>query len=284
MPTSPPSTQHLATLIRLLDDDTPMVRTSVVRELEVYEGDVSDWVDTLPHSLTTEESTMLGRLLRPARRRRLEMEWVVPTRGLQALSEDWERAESLLRLISDFLHDGVSVRQPLGDALDFLAEEAEPAFSKGGEGGMCAYLLSRHLQADRQSSLLPEQYDLAALAEGRKGNSLGLGAVLLLVAHRLGAQMRGVDFPGAFYLVIPESSQGHLTFDPAVGLRGIDPQVLTQRIMKASPAVREHLRAPFTPGDLLLRIIEDVEAAFAVHDQDEESHLFARMAESLQAS
>src|SRR5690606_39014468 len=119
--------------------------------------------------------------------------------------------EALLRAVSDFLHDGVSLRQPLGDALDLLAEEAEATFTSAGECGMCAYLLERHLKSDPAADLVPEHYDLAALAEGAAGNSLGLGAVLLLVGHRLGANMRGVDFPGVFYLVIPDPRQGHLT-------------------------------------------------------------------------
>ncbi|GAA5481587.1 transglutaminase family protein [Haloferula sargassicola] len=281
MSTPGPSSQHLATLVRLVDDETPEVRSSVMRELEAYHGDVSDWIDDLPAPLDPAERRTLGRLLRPARRRRLAEEWVVPTRGLGGLAEDWEAAESLLRAISDFLHDGVSLRQPLGDALDLLAEEAEPSFSKGGEAALCRFLLENYLKVDRGGDLVPRHYDLAALAEGTPGNSLGLGAILLLIGQRLGAQMRGVNFPGTFYLVIPDAQRGHRTFDPAGGLSPIESDVLARRLMRASPELRSRLRLPFTPGDLVLRIVEDLEAAFAVHEEMEDAELFGRLAESL---
>ena len=281
MPTHAPSSHHLATLLRLLDDSTPEVRASVAQELEAYQGDVSDWIGTIKTDLPQSDQRTLARLLRPARRARLESDWIVPSRGIVSLVEDWEAAEALLRAESDFLHDGISIRQPLGDALDLLAEEAEAAFADENEAGMCRILLRDFLKADTSGDLFPELYDLAALADGAPGNSVGLAAVIMLVGHRLGASVRGVNFPGTFYLVIPDPEIGHLTFDPAAGLRPIEPQVLTQRVLRASPALRAKLQQPFTPGDLVLRITEEIETAFAVGEDAEDAELFGRLSESL---
>jgi hypothetical protein len=63
-------------------------------------------------------------MLRPARREILVRDWIAPSGGAMALHEDWESFEALLRTISDFLHDGITLRQPLSDALDLLMEEA----------------------------------------------------------------------------------------------------------------------------------------------------------------
>ena len=119
------SPERLAVLLRLLDDDSPPVRASVENALSAFGGDVSELLGESEVHLGEAELELLSLLLLPSRRERLRREWVVPAGGAAAVQDDWELFEALLRSLSDYLHDGVTMRQPLGDALDLLAEDLE---------------------------------------------------------------------------------------------------------------------------------------------------------------
>ena len=126
----PPAPEELDALLRLLDDETPEVRTRVAERLALCGGDISEWLATQSRALSTHEKLVLTALLGATRRQTLEREWLVPTGGAAALGEDWDSFEAILRVLSDFIHDGITLRQPLSDALDLLPEEA-------GESGCC---------------------------------------------------------------------------------------------------------------------------------------------------
>ena len=122
-----PSLHHL---LRLLDDETPAVRESVQQVLTEFNGDLSEHLPDLGIDLSIHERSLLSRLLHPGRRKRLRKEWLVPSGGWPALGNDWDRVEALMRMLSDYLHDGITLRLPVADALDLLAEEYE--LSGGG--------------------------------------------------------------------------------------------------------------------------------------------------------
>lgn len=183
----------------LLDDDTPEVRQQVADRLaDVTGGDLSEWLASRGKSLTTPEAALLSAMLGPSRREMLRREWVVPSAGVAALAEDWERLEALLRALSDFLHDGVTLRQPLSDALDLLAEEAGNAGCQL-EADLIEFLFgSGRFTGNRKDYQDPRNSDLGwAIAEGIS-NPIGLSLVLLLVARRLDFDVEGVNFPGHF--------------------------------------------------------------------------------------
>ncbi len=117
-----PVEAELKALVRLLDDETPAVRERIAARLLETTGDLSEALAEIGWGGSAYEQDLLSGILHPARRETLRREWCVPSGGL---GDDWETLEHLLRLLSDFLHDGVNLRQSLPDALDLLAEEAE---------------------------------------------------------------------------------------------------------------------------------------------------------------
>jgi hypothetical protein len=279
--TEPSSTaDHLVNLLRLIDDETPQVRDSIARELDGYSGDVSEMIADRDIRLSSTDERVLSRLLQPARRRRLEAEWVVPSGGATALHEDWERVEALLRLLSDFLHDGITVRQPLGDAIDFLAESAEPAFANGGVGALCHSLFAKHLRCDPRADPSPTHFDLAAVAAGGPSNALGLGAVALLVSQRLDAGLDGLNLPGTFFLTAVINGES-VVLDPANGARRVDPDQFAHRIRRFPREVRKLAQRPATPAEVLVRLVEETATAFALNDETTDAELMERLVDSL---
>lgn len=266
-------------MLRLLDDETPEVRARVAERLALCGGDLSEFLSTHPRSLSSSEREVLVELLRPARRAALVRDWLAPTGGAGALREDWEAFEGLLRVISDFLHDGIAIRQPLSDALDLLAEEAEEA-GVGSANDLRAFLFEEgRLVGNEEEYDDPRNSDLAwAIAEGRS-NPLGLVVIFLLVARRLDLVVEAVNFPGHFLCRIYEDGypiiidcfdhgrmhlQSTLLEDPEIGR-----------------AARNVLKQSADPGTVILRLLNNLVAALEGEGRMEDGKLARKLRASL---
>lgn len=276
---APPAPEELAALLRLLDDETPEVRARVAERLALCGGDLSEFLATHPRELSSKEREVLAEILRPAKRAALECDWLAPTGGAAALREDWEEFEGLLRVISDFLHDGISIRQPLSDSLDLLAEEADEA-GVASANDLRAFLFEEGRLAGNETEYEdPRNSDLAwAIAEGRS-NPLGLVVVFLLVARRLDLVVEAVNFPGHFLCRIYEDGypiivdcfdhgrmhlQATLLEDPEIGR-----------------AQRETLRQSADPGTVLVRLLNNLVQALEGEHRKEDAHMARKLRASL---
>ncbi|MFC7339496.1 transglutaminase family protein [Haloferula chungangensis] len=276
-----PTAESLAVLLRLIDDETPEVRQSVAGALDAFSGDVSELLHEGVMKPSGDDLKVLSSLLQPARRERLRRDWIVPAGGAASLADDWDAFEAMLRILSDYLHDGVTLRQPLGDALDLLAEELEPHYIEDGCAGLCKTLLgSKRLIADRKGEMDPKLLDLAAVIAGSPSNSFGLGLILLLVARRLEADISGVSLPGAFFCRYG-TEQGPILLDPTAGGRPVDPAEFTHRIRRYPREIRMLAGRAATTGELLLRTTEELATAFAVLNLTEDAELMEDLVDSL---
>ncbi|HSP43957.1 MAG TPA: transglutaminase-like domain-containing protein [Luteolibacter sp.] len=268
---APPSSAELAALIRLLDDETPEVRRRVAERIALCGGDLSEWLASSSISLDDAGRRTLAELLRPARRAALRRDWLAPSGGADAMRDDWDQLEAMLRVISDFLHDGVTIRQPLSDALDLLAEEAE------AEGVSNARELRKFLFADGRLSANQEDYDspnnsdLAWCVEEGRSNPLGLAVIFILVAKRLDFVVEGVNFPGHFLTRIYEDGYPIIVdcFDGG--------QLHLQSTLLESPELsreeRDHLRRAATTGTILLRLLNNLVAALDAAKRPDDARL-----------
>lgn len=275
-----PVRAELEALLRLLDDETPEVRRSVAARLARCGGDISEWLATREIPLTRDERVLLSRMLSPSRRGTLALEWVAPSGGAAAMGEDWEGFEAMLRLLSDFLHDGISIRQPLSDALDLLAEEAaeHDVFS---EDDLRVFLFEEARYVGNQlEGDDPCNFDLAWSLEAGRSNSLGLGLIFLLVARRIGLEVEGVDFPEHFLCRIFEDGQPLIVdcFDHG--------KLHLQSALMENPELgrkeKAVLRRTADPGTLMLRLLNDLESELEEADRGEDAGLIRRLRGSLE--
>ncbi len=275
------SPERLSLLLRLLDDDSPQVRDSVESALSAYGGDVSELLGEMNVQLGEAELELLSLLLLPSRRERLRREWVVPAGGAAAVQDDWEQFEALLRSLSDYLHDGVTLRQPLGDALDLLAEELEGISADEGPAGINRALFeSGRFIANTDEEDAPENYDLARVLAGNPSNALGLGLILLLIARRLDLDVEGINLPQSFLCRFHEEGLTVLT-EPQVKGRRVLPDDLAHRIRKYPREVRSIAARPASPGELLVRMVEELATAWSVRGDVEDAELMEELLATL---
>jgi regulator of sirC expression with transglutaminase-like and TPR domain len=276
----PPAPDELSALLRLLDDDTPTVRERVAQRFALCSGDLSEWLATQSRSLSKQEKSLLSEMLAVPRREALSRDWIAPSGGAAALQEDWESFEALLRILSDFIHDGISLRQPLSDALDLLAEEAA-AEGVSTANELRSFLFDgTRLKGNQADYYDPRNSDLAwSIAEGWS-NPIGLCLIFMLVGRRLNLEIEGVNFPGHFMCRIFEDGYPVVIdcFDSG--------QLHLESTLLESPDLtrpqRNLIRESVDPGRILLRLLNNLHVAFEKAGRGEDAQLVKDLLATLQ--
>lgn len=277
-----PDIKELAALLRLLDDETPEVRSVVVDKLSHVGGDLSEILPDVATNLNTKELNILEDILRTVRRKTLREEWLTPRFGSAALEDDWELFESLLRLLSDFLHDGISLRQPLSDALDLLTEEFQSTHPVGAtENDLRIFLFEEgRLRGNQKHYYDPRNADLAWCISAGTSNPIGLGLIYMLIGQRLNMDIQGISFPGHFLCRIFEDSEPIVVdcFDHG---KMHAQHVLIDPMNELTPEQRLHLQEAADLGTILMRILNNLIDAFRRANREEDMELLTEMRDSM---
>jgi hypothetical protein len=279
MNAEPPTPEELSALLRLIDDETPAVRQRVAERLALCGGDISEWIATQPRQLNHKECELLAEMLSPPRREILAREWVTPSGGASGLQEDWESFEALLCSLSDFLHDGISLRQALSDALDLLAEEAcENGVTTADELRLNLFSEKR-LTPNQHNYFDPRNSDLAwSIAEG-KSNPLGLSLIYILTGKRLGLEIEGVNLPGHFMCRIYEDGEPFIIdcFDHG----RVHAQSKVLQSMELTRMQRSILQQASGPGTMLHRLLNNLKDSLERAARDEDASLIRKLQATL---
>jgi len=126
-----------------------------------------------------------------------------------------------------------------------------------------------HLSGDLITHDHPDNADIIAVAERRKGLSVALGIYYIHAARKTGLALQGVDFPGHFLLRI-ETEEGPLALDPFSEGRVVLPSELTRRALRTglTPDVAgrlDRLMAPVSDRQVLIRLQNNVFARAAAN-------------------
>ena len=266
--------------MRLLDDETPEVRQRVAERLDLCEGDISEWMTTRPtDALSGVEKKLLIDFLRPARRRNLEREWVIPTGGAFAMREDWDLFEAMLRNLSDFLHDGITVRQSLSDAIDLLAEEAAEDQITSGRALANFLFKGNLLSGNDKDEEDPCNSDLAWSISMGRSHPLGLGIIFILVGRRMGFEVEGVDFPGHFLCRVFEDGYPLIIDCFDQGRPHLQDTLLENPDLKK--AERIIISQAAAPGIILLRLLENLTDDLKEAKRTDDARLIRKLRKTL---
>ena len=275
------SEQQLPHLIKLLDDKDPVTQDALKHEFAETSGDLSNELTALGTDLCQRERHKLSKLLLPARRKTLTEEWLMPDGGAAALSDDWDSFESLLRTLSDFLHDGITLRPALPDMVDLIAEEASTEMPSISANQLRIWMFeSGKFIGNRENYYLPQNSDLCWVADTGFGNPISLATLFILVAHRLDLEVTGCNYPGHFLARIYLDGEPQLVDCFHKG-----------RLISSSDILRDHKEISFAAkmainidaplGHILWRFLRNLEFAFKKSNCPEDEKLFASLAQSL---
>ncbi len=253
-------TADFGSLVKLLDDENEQVREGVQKALLEYQGDASDDLAALGIRLKSQDADFLSRSLHPGRQKALRDHWAMPTGNLRHPDGDHDALESLLRLISDFLHDGVTLRSSLSDQLDLLAAETELEVVTALDLSIWLFGSGR-FKGNKDSPYDPRNSDLAWCLEEGRSNPLGLSLIYILTAQRLGLQVYGCNYPGHFLSMI-DGSDGSTLIDVFHRGRPIPAKKLLADHPGLSKQAVEAVSQPCSLAAILLRVLANMNIAF----------------------
>lgn len=271
-----PQFEEWRAILALLDDATPEVAAYVSKRLALTDGDASEVIAALPGELSQANCKRLSVLLRPARRTKLEQEWQVPRGGAMGFADDWDTFESLVRLVSDFQHDGISLRQPLSDALDLWAEEAIAA-GADRPYELFAWLLHEERLRTGMDGWETTALDPAKALAGEETVVTTMAIVVCLIAVRLEIAF---DLFARGTTILFRFCQGgdEWLVDLGKNFRPVSFESLSEE--EEEP--EEDLDAvSLTPGDLLLRHLRDLCQSLACEERMADLRLIKRLIRSL---
>lgn len=278
-----PAVSDLPYLLRLLDDDDPEVVEVLRVQFEAWEGDISDEIAALGCPLTASGRRRLSAWLQPGRRQSLVRDWVVPSGGARALGDDWDAFECLLGVLSDFLHDGVSLRPALADQLDLLGGEVAARFEVPTAELLSEWMFEqgRFRKASKKRNELAG-FDLCEVIEEGRGTPTSLGCLYMLVGRRLGMEIHGCNFPGHF-LCRYEGEEGVRLVDCYHRGRSFSLDELMMGDFDISQRARNALSSPCYLGEVLMRYLRELFYVFGGQGRTEDAGLMKQLSMTLQA-
>jgi len=240
-------------LVRLLDDDGPVVRTEVVKALESLGPDLEQELDRLGIPLTEAQQDPIRHIFSAGRRKDFQSRW----RDLFLIRGDKERLEAALTHIV-ILQSGVAAARFLPGLLDGLAEK----YRNSSTDAMDALGLSRFLFREQGlhgvgpgDYLNPLRSNLVHVITEKQGLPITLACVFMLVGHRLGLKVEGCNFPGHFLAIAPLRSQRVLV-DCYNNGRAIDETSLAS--INANVSMKDLLRLECRANAIIARVLRNL--------------------------
>lgn len=274
-PANPPTIEEWGAIFSLLDDETPEVARFVSERLRATDGDASEALASYGRALSAASKDRLAELLAPARRNRLEREWQVPTGGSEGLTDDWDAFEALTRAISDFQHDGVTLRQPMSDAMDLLAEEAAADGIDTARGLASWFFAGGRMVCVGGWDEMPGALDPAGVLDGERRAPVTACIVFCLVALRLDIEVHpalwGPSVLGRFY---EDGGEWFIVFDEGGVIEAADSLFQAEDEFDPIPT-------DLTPGDLLVLYLKKLARNHAAEGCEDDLRLVRRLIRSL---
>ena len=254
---------QLSHLIRLLDDESEVVRAAVKRQIEGMKKD-------LPDRLT---------LLDPSRREDLEDNWMLWKEQATAESQiEWALAQ-----LSAFLSGWKSRPRELTSRLDVMAGMARESI---GSAQINARELADWLFAGRNEGARlrgnskdyysPHNSNLLWVLDMGLGNPISLCMVYRLLGARLGITVEGCNFPGHFLARVVHDDDVWLVdcFNRGRFMLAAD---VARHHPAANPAMEELVHQKASTESILLRFLRNLDDAFDKMGQMPERQLMRRL-------
>ncbi|MFN0159357.1 MAG: transglutaminase-like domain-containing protein [Bacteroidota bacterium] len=195
---------QLPFLLKLLDDDSSVVRESVLHELKGFGLELEEEVALLHYEQTPEQRSLLNPLYERNRAMLLTTAWP----EWFDLEDDKLQLESAMSLIAEY-QLGHRFTGILTERLDTLAERCGTARATGNVLALSRFLFEEMALhgAPESSYYNPLNSNLIVVLDEKQGIPLSLCCIYVLVADRVGLMVEGCNFPGHFLAIAFQNEQ-----------------------------------------------------------------------------
>ncbi len=196
--TDPKQIPHL---IKLLDDESPDVCTTVAKELSAFGPMLKNELTKITAPLTPVQKGRLEKILEGHRRiwlKRIWSNWEARSIKGESYVSDYKRLESALSILADFL-SGMDYNFKLKDLLDDLAASYKTKFKDNDPITLAKFLFKKKgLSGNEEDYYNSQNSNLVYVILQKKGMPISLTTIYMLVGLRLGIKIEGCHFPGHF--------------------------------------------------------------------------------------
>lgn len=205
---------RLEALLRLLDDDSHMVREAISRELQSYGTDIAHYIHEQHIPLAIAEWDTLRGVFFDVYQHELRNNWPLWSKE----ETDIARLEKALGMLARF-QNGPQYRPELSDALDALSEEYVASTDNVGYATLARFLFTeKQIRCMEESEEDADASNLSYVIDQKVGLPVSLVCLYILMGKRHGLQINGCNWPGSFYARFRENDQLYVVDCGAGGL------------------------------------------------------------------
>ena len=249
-------------LLKLLDDDTPVVREAVRARLASLRRELPEQLLALGEPLDEEQERLLSEIFAPVCREELEETWL----SWRWLSTPQARLEEALAHLSAFLSGWQARADELGRKLDSLAEQAVKKGNAYDARKLAEYLFGGRgqeacLRGNSKDYYAANNSNLLWVLANGQGNPLSLSCIYILVGKRLGIKVEGCNFPGHFLARVEHEGQTWLV-DCFNRGRFMLAEDVAKHHPAANPSMEEIVHESATVETVVARVLRNLDEAF----------------------
>ncbi len=250
--------EQLPHLIRLLDDDTPLVRESVTTALLALDADLEQELRRQQITLSDDQQSVLDEILGERNEVWLKTEWA----DWQQQPESNHKLERGWSLLSAYM-DGPGTIDRVSALLAALADAYRAFDSSPSESTLAEFLFRREgFRGARRDYDAPHNSNLAWVIENRRGIPISLCSVYMLVGARCGLDIRGCNYPGHFLCRIAIRKAVYVV-DCYNGGRILDVDHAPGITPEISPSIRRMIHEAPTAEHIMTRALRNLVRAYA---------------------
>ncbi|MFC1477535.1 transglutaminase family protein [candidate division KSB1 bacterium] len=187
--------KQLPFLLKLIDDESPMVRERVWDELESFGPSLECELDRLADPPDDTLRFLLRDLILNNRKTIFRKNWL----SWLFLHDDKVKLEHAFSLLSDYMN-GESYPVKLIDQLDELAADYNAIHEEADVTTLARFLFeTKGLSGADTDYYNPYNNDLVYVIQTRNGLPITLACIYMLVGRRLGLHIEGCNMPGHFF-------------------------------------------------------------------------------------
>jgi regulator of sirC expression with transglutaminase-like and TPR domain len=271
-----PDPKQLPFLIRLLEDDTPAIRKTVLQELSAFGSSLEDELAGMGLMLSPEGADLLKAFGSEKNQMWLKEVWP----AWFCLGDEKEKLEAALGTIAEYLENRLRPGK-LRVLLDDLATEYRTRHKTSDVRDLSRFLFStKNLVGDRHDYYNPQNSNLLYVIEQGKGIPISLVSIFILVGRRLGIPIEGCNFPGHFLAITSELDKP-LVIDCFNGGIIVDDLLLARYLDPVSVTVQDLTLLQCDTLTLVSRVLRNLVNAYRSSKQPGEERLMREILESM---